>query len=98
MQNKKFFVLAFCRWVIRQQAKLDLLPARGTVSEAVRLSEACFERGFGPVCEVKHGAFGPWTTWSTGDYQFFVNIQQKTSGRCHRWFFFRTAVDISNTR
>ena len=32
-------------------------------NEAVRLSEACFERGFRPTCEVKTGTFDPRTTF-----------------------------------
>ena len=39
------------------------LPARSAASEAERLSEACFERGFRPTCEVKTGIFDPRTTF-----------------------------------
>ena len=39
------------------------LPARSAASEAERLSEACFERGFRPACEVKTGTFDPRTTF-----------------------------------
>lgn len=39
------------------------LPARSAESEAERLSEACFERGFRPTCEVKTGTFDPRTTF-----------------------------------
>ena len=37
-----------------------LLPL---TSEAVRLSEACFERGFGLACDVKTVTFDPQTTF-----------------------------------
>ena len=37
---------------------------RGRVSRpSIRLSEACFERGFRPACEVKIGTFDPRTTF-----------------------------------
>ena len=46
-----------------QRSRKAKYSAWSAASEAERLSEACFERGFRPACEVETGAFDPRTTF-----------------------------------